>query len=272
MKVFDILSFCIPLSVGISLMYRFCNRTSLPRTIYRIPDKVREFHRRAQSKLFGRKSCPIPGAMLVTSLRGWMAGEIVWISAMAISLSVNTSLSGVIFSPFLGLGLGLFTLFLTIREQARKELENIRSTLPVASFLLSLLLEAGMGSHSALQEISQALPKGPLARELQEISRASMLGISREEALERSRGRVPLDDYQIFLNLIRQGERLGVGLSRGLREHSSKMLEGEGYRAEAAAQKAAVKLLFPLVTFIFPAVVLIIFSPIILNIFEMWGH
>jgi hypothetical protein len=50
------------------------------------------------------------------------------------------------------------------------------------------------------------------------------------------------------------------------------MLEGEGYRAEAMAQKAAVKLLFPLVAFIFPAVVLIIFSPIILNVWEMWGQ
>jgi hypothetical protein len=242
MKATDILSFGMPLLVGFSLLYRFFKRTSLPRMMFRVPDKVIEVHQQAHSKLIGGKSFPIPGGMLVTSLRGWMAGEIVWIS------------------------------FLSIREQAKKKLENVRSALPVASFLFSLLLEAGMGSHSALQEVSQAIPKGPLARELEEISRARMLGISREEALERSRGRVPLDDYQIFLNLIRQGERLGVGLSRGLREHSSKMLEGEGYRAEAAAQKAAVKLLFPLVAFIFPAVVLVIFSPIILNIMEMWGH
>jgi len=149
---------------------------------------------------------------------------------------------------------------------------RIRSALPVASFLFSLLLEAGMGSHSAFQEVGRAIPKGPLSRELDEISRARMLGISREEALERSRRRIPLDDYHIFLNLVRQGEQLGVGLSRGLREHSTKMLEGEGYRAEAAAQKAAVKLLFPLVAFIFPAVVLIIFSPILLNVWEMWGQ
>ncbi len=150
-------------------------------------------------------------------------------------------------------------------------MERIRAALPVASFLLSVLLEAGMGSHSAIREVAGAIPKGPLSRELDEISRAQMLGISREEALEKSRRRVPLDDYHIFLNLVRQGERLGIGLSRALREHSSKMLEGEGYRAEAVAQKAAVKLLFPLVAFIFPAVVLIIFSPIILNVWETWG-
>jgi tight adherence protein C len=272
MKTIDILSFCMPLLAGFSLIYRFCKRTSLPWRIFRIPDKVMEYHRRAHSKLVGGKSFPIPGGMLVTSLSAWVAGEIVWISVMVVSLAVDSSLSSGIISLFLGLGLGFFTLFLSIREQARKELENVRSTLPVACFLLSLLLEAGMGSHSALQEVSQAIPKGPLARELEEISRARMLGVSREEALERSRGRVSLEDYQIFLNLIRQGERLGIGLSRGLREHSSKMLEGEGYRAEAVAQKAAVKLLFPLVAFIFPAVVLIIFSPIILNILEMWGH
>jgi pilus assembly protein TadC len=272
MKVIDILSFGMPLLVGFSLMSRYFKRTSLLRTMFRVPDKVIEVHRKAHSKLIRGKSFPIPGGMLVTSLRGWLAGEIVWISVMAVSLAEDRSLSRVAFSLFFGLGLGFFTLYLSIREQARKKLENVRSALPVASFLLSLLLEAGMGSHSALQEVSQAIPKGPLARELEEISRARMLGISRGEALERSRGRVPLDDYQIFLNLIRQGERLGVGLSRGLRDHSSKMLEKEGYRAEAVAQKAAVKLLFPLVAFIFPAVVLIIFSPIILNILEIWGH
>ena len=272
MKALEFLSFGIPLFAGFSLMVRFIQRSSFPGVAFRLPDKVIAAHRKAQATLVGGKVVSIPGGMLVTSLRGWIAGEIVWISVVSVSLAVDPSLSSAIFSFFLGLGLGFCTLFLSIREQAKRQVERIRSALPVASFLFSLLLEAGMGSHSAFQEVGRAIPKGPLSRELDEISRARMLGISREEALERSRRRIPLDDYQIFLNLVRQGEQLGVGLSRGLREHSSKMLEGEGYRAEAAAQKAAVKLLFPLVAFIFPAVVLIIFSPILLNVWEMWGQ
>lgn len=272
MKTLDILSCILPAFGGFFLLFRFFKRTSLPKVMVRLPTRVIEVHRTLQAKLVDGKTFRIPGGMLVTSLRGWMAGEMVCISVLSASLSVDPSLPAAIVSCFLGLLLGIFTLLLSIRDQARKEVASVRSALPIASFLLSLLLEAGMGSHSALQEVARAIPKGPLARELEEISRARMLGISREEALERSRKRVPLDDYHIFLNLILQGERLGVGLTRSLREHSTKMMEGEGFRAETTAQKAGVKLLFPLVVFIFPAVALIIFSPIILNLWELWGQ
>jgi len=272
MKDLDILTFGFPLLTGIFLLCRFFKGTSLPCSIIRIPMKIVEIHRKAHNKLVAGKAFSLSGGMLVTSLRGWVMAEVVGISVIALSLTVDPSLLKIPISFFLGLCLGGFTLFSSVREQAKRQVESVRSSLPVASFLFSLLLEAGMGSHSALQEAARAIPKGPLTRELEEISRARSLGISREEALEISRRRVPLEDYHIFLNLVAQGERLGIGLSRGLREHSSKMLEGEIYRAEASAQKAAVKLLFPLVAFIFPAVVLIIFSPIILDVWEMWGQ
>jgi tight adherence protein C len=79
---------------------------------------------------------------------------------------------------------------------------------------------------------------------------------------------VPVEDYSLFLNHVVQGERLGIGLSRSLRELSERMLENQGHRAETIAQQAAVKMLFPLVIFIFPAVVLIILSPVILGLWD----
>ena len=270
MKPFDIFTIGGPMLAGIILMGRFFLRTQFPGAMVRIPEKVMEVHRKAHVKLVEGRTFSLAGGMLVTSLSGWLAGETAGITVTTLSLALNPSPSQIPFSIIFGAGVGCLTLFLSIRSQANRQMQNVRSSLPVASFLLSLLLEAGMGSHSALQEVARAIPNGPLSRELEEISRARTLGISREDALERSRRRVPVEDYHIFLNLVSQGERLGVGLSRGLRDHSSKMLEGELYRAEATAQKAAVKLLFPLVAFIFPAVALIIFSPIILNIWEVW--
>lgn len=272
MMFHDILTFGFPLLAGVFLLCRFISSTSLPGSIYRIPNKIADAHRKAHGKLVAGKALSLSGGMLVTSLRGWVLAEVVGISVIALLLAVDTSLSRIPIAFFLGLGVGWFTLFSSVRGQAKRQVESIRSSLPVASFLLSLLLEAGMGSHSALQETARAIPKGALTRELEEISRARNLGISREEALERSRRKVPLEDYHVFINLVGQGERLGIGLSRGLREHSSKMLEDENFRAETAAQKAAVKLLFPLVAFIFPSVVMIIFSPIILYVWEMWGQ
>jgi Flp pilus assembly protein TadB len=270
MKSLDLLFIGVPMVAGIFVLLRFFQRTSLPGAMVRIPETVVEAHRKAHAKLVEGRAFSLSGGMLVTSLGSWLAGEAVGITVTTLSLVLNPSLSHILFSILLGICLGCATLFLSLRRQANRNVRSVRSSLPVASFLLSLLLEAGMGSHSALQEVARAIPNGPLARELEEITRARTLGISREAALERSRRRVPVEDYHIFLNLVSQGERLGVGLSRGLRDHSSKMLEGELYRAEATAQKAAVKLLFPLVAFIFPAVALIIFSPIILNIWEVW--
>jgi Flp pilus assembly protein TadB len=270
MKSLDLLFIGVPMVAGIFVLLRFFQRTSLPGAMVRIPETVVEAHRKAHAKLVEGRAFSLSGGMLVTSLGSWLAGEAVGITVTTLSLVLNPSLSHILFSILLGICLGCATLFLSLRRQANRHVRSVRSSLPVASFLLSLLLEAGMGSHSALQEVARAIPNGPLARELEEITRARTLGISREAALERSRRRVPVEDYHIFLNLVSQGERLGVGLSRGLRDHSSKMLEGELYRAEATAQKAAVKLLFPLVAFIFPAVALIIFSPIILNIWEVW--
>jgi pilus assembly protein TadC len=270
MKSLDLLFIGVPMVAGIFVLLRFFQRTSLPGAMVRIPETVVEAHRKAHAKLVEGRAFSLSGGMLVTSLGSWLAGEAVGITVTTLSLVLNPSRSHILFSILLGICLGCATLFLSLRRQANRNVRSVRSSLPVASFLLSLLLEAGMGSHSALQEVARAIPNGPLARELEEITRARTLGISREAALERSRRRVPVEDYHIFLNLVSQGERLGVGLSRGLRDHSSKMLEGELYRAEATAQKAAVKLLFPLVAFIFPAVALIIFSPIILNIWEVW--
>ena len=79
---------------------------------------------------------------------------------------------------------------------------------------------------------------------------------------------MPVEDYRLFLNHVLQGERLGIGLSRSLRELSAKMLESQEHRAETIAQQAAVKMLFPLVFFIFPAVFLIILSPVILGLWD----
>ena len=271
MNTTDFVIIGFPLMTGIILLCRYLKHSPLPRVIVCVPEKIISLHRKAHRRLVGGKPFSIPGGVLVTSLRCWVTGEGIGLSIMALTFALNPSPSRIPLSLILGICLGFPTTLFIFRREAIRQIDSVRSSLPVASFLLSLLLEAGMGSHAAFQEAARAIPNGPLARELEDISRARTLGISRQEAVERSRKRIPLEDYHIFLNLVRQGERLGVGLSRALREHSSKMLEGETFRAEATAQKAAVKLLFPLVVFIFPAVVLIILSPILLNIWEIWG-
>jgi tight adherence protein C len=147
----------------------------------------------------------------------------------------------------------------------------VQRDLPLACFLLSLLLESGMGPSAALQELGAAIPNGALSREIGALLRARALGVPRKESLEISRQRVPLPEYHLFVNHVKQGERLGIGLSRSLRELSGNLMESQAHRAETVAQQAAVKLLLPLVLFIFPAVFLMILSPVLLGVWNIFG-
>ena len=271
MTAADLLLIGAPLLAGSLILIRLLDRGIRSGVLPRIGTKITLLHEKATRWMVDRKIFCFPGIHLVTSARGWYAGELVLVVTAALILSRNPSLMNAFLSLFLGGLLGGAAILLSYREASRKQLEAIRSTLPVASFLLCLMLEAGMGPSAATQEVVRALPRGPLSGELDEISRSRLLGASCSEAIEKSRNRVPLDDYRSFLNLIQQGERLGIALSQGLRELSSRMLESQWHRAETLSQKAAVKLLFPLVIFIFPSVFLIILSPVILNLWELLG-
>lgn len=234
-------------------------------------ERIGTFHGRVWNRLVDSGIFPFPGVRLVASFRPLLAGEAACAGILSLSsLASPASWTGILSTTLLAIAVGLLVTVLATRDLARKQVRALRASLPVASFLLSLLLEAGIGSHVALEEVSGALPAGPLGEELEEISRARKLGLPRREAFDRSRRRIPLDDYHTFLNLIQQGEELGVGLSRALREHSESLLEKQRQHAEAFAQKAAVRILLPLVLFIFPAVFLVILSPVILHLREIW--
>ena len=236
--------------------------------IARSMQMYRSAHDRLTEGLIARRLLPFPGACLVSSLRHWAFAELFSLIAFLTVFSGNRTAAGVaqatVAAALLGIGVAGFSL----RGAARGAIRSVQRDLPVACFLLSLLLESGMGASSALQETSGSIPEGVLAQELRELVRSRSLGVPREESIERSRRRVPVEDYSLFLNHVVQGERLGIGLSRSLRELSERMLENQGHRAETIAQQAAVKMLFPLVIFIFPAVVLIILSPVILGLWD----
>ncbi|MGE5189691.1 MAG: type II secretion system F family protein [Gemmatimonadota bacterium] len=271
MTIADILAIGVPMLAGAFTVLRSSRRLFAGCGPGRLGRAIGRFHESAHDKSIAMGLFRFPGACLVPSMRGWLAGEAVFLGVLATALRHDHSLAGCLSATAAAALLGGSAVYLAVRDQARRQIDAVQASLPVASFLMALLLEAGMGSYAALREATRALPAGPLGRELEELARSRAIGIPRGEAIERSRNRVPLDEYRTFLNLIDQGERLGVGLSQALLEHSSKMMEAQAHRAETVAQQAAVKLLFPLVAFIFPAVFLVILSPVILALLAMLG-
>jgi len=234
----------------------------------RLPEGDRAFHSRLLDRLTGTNIVRIPGSCLVDPVRPFAVGEVAALLVLPAGICADPTASGVATAVSVSALIGVCVAWSSLLRASREAIRVLERELPVACFLLSLLLESGMGTSSALQETAFSIPPGPLSRELAEMVRVRSLGMSRAESIERSRQRVPSDDYRLFLNHIFQGERRGIGLSKSLRGISGKMLASQDHRAETIAQQAAVKLLFPLILFIFPAVFLIILSPVILGLFN----
>ena len=272
MRALDIVLLGFPAFLGGSLLGTLLLRVLRGRSLSGAAIEYRSRHARMQEWLFDRNLLRFPGACLVDSVQHWVLGESILLLSLFALCSVAGGIDSLLMAiPAAGvLGTGVF--LLSLRNGGKRALLAVQRDLPMACFLLSLLLESGMGSSAAFQETASALPRGALARELSGLVRARSLGAPRGESLEASRRRVPLEGYHLFLNHVQQGERLGIGLSRSVRELSENLLESQAHRAETIAQQAAVKMLLPLVLFIFPAVFLIILSPILLGLWcNLWG-
>jgi len=268
MRAWDFFLIGATMFLGGSILAAFLLRSWKGRSIAHAVKAYRSAHDRLTAGLIAKRRLRFPGACLVSSLRHWAFAELFALLVLLAVVSGNRSVWGLAQATVAAALLGAGAAWISLRGAAREALRSVQRDLPVACFLFSLLLESGMGASSALQETSRSIPEGALARELCELVRSRSLGVPRGESIERSRRRVPVEDYRLFLNHVLQGERLGIGLSRSLRELSGKILESQGHRAETIAQQAAVKMLFPLVIFIFPAVFLIILSPVILGLWD----
>jgi tight adherence protein C len=268
MTLFDFLILGGTFFLGGALLGSFLIRALEGRPFSHLPDAYRERHMDAREWLERSNLLRLPGLCLVDSARPWILGESATVLFLAAAGFLGSGIGSIALALPAAAAFGAGVLYLALRGEARRALLSVQRDLPVSCFLLSLLLESGMGPSAALQETVTALPAGPLAREIGELVRARSLGVPRGESLERSRARVPSEEYRLFLNHVQQGERLGIGLSASLRELSARLLEIQRDRAETTAQQAAVKMLAPLVLFIFPAVFLIILSPVL---FGIWG-
>ncbi|MCL2103074.1 MAG: type II secretion system F family protein [Syntrophorhabdaceae bacterium] len=268
MKTLDILLIGLLMLVGGTLVTHSSRKlfgNSFPR---RFMQAYKRLHLRFVDKLIKKKVLRMPGIHLADPVAPFACGELAGLAILLAAFSSQQTAGLIKFFP-IAFFVGAFIAWVTIASYSKKALDSVRRDLPIACFLLSLLLESGMGTSMALQETAASIPRGPLSMELSDLVASRTLGISKTESIRRSGERVPIEDYRLFLNHILQGERLGIGLSKSLRGLSSKMLENQDHRAETIAQQAGVKLLLPLACFIFPAVFLIILSPMILG---FWNH
>ncbi len=145
---------------------------------------------------------------------------------------------------------------------------RIQKALPFVMDLLTLSVEAGLDFMSAMQRIVSKEKVDALEEEFLRVLREIQLGKTRRNALRDMSVRVDQQDLRSVLNSLVQADELGVGISAILRIQSDQIRQRRFERAEKMANEAPVKMLFPLVAFIFPAVFLVLLGPIVLQIFR----
>jgi tight adherence protein C len=152
-----------------------------------------------------------------------------------------------------------------LKGQVKSRQKQVIKALPDSLDLVTTCVEAGLGLDAALARVAEKT-EGPFAEELQIMLRDVALGKLRRDALTELHERVGVDELTNFINSIIQAEQLGVGIAQVLRVQSDQLRTKRRQRAEKAAHEAPIKMLFPLVFFIFPAFLIVILGPAVIRI------
>ena len=194
---------------------------------------------------------------------------VLWIWLVLVgSMSAAVAILGLIASVVVG-WIGPLTY---VRRRAETRLEQIDYDMPELIDLLVVVVEAGLSLTAALQLASTRM-RGPLGEELRIVIQEQRMGLALLQALENMLNRCPTPAMRSFVRAMVQGERLGVSVGQILRSLALEMRKRRRAAAEEKAQKAPLKILFPLIFMIFPAMFLVLLGPALFSIFDaLKGH
>ncbi len=164
--------------------------------------------------------------------------------------------------------LAAYLLWFRLQTHGTKRRKAFRKSLPDVMDLLVVCVEAGLSFDMALMRVVEGFG-GSISDEFRRVLRETRLGKPRKDALKDMCDRVDTGELTSLVNAIIQAEQLGVGISSVLRMQSDLIREKRQQFIEEQAMKAPIKMLFPLVFFIFPSIFVVILGPAILNIFKV---
>ena len=182
------------------------------------------------------------------------------------------------FARTVGMGLfiwaiGHLLVMMFLRRRARQRVLSMQRALPDSLDLMVVCLEAGLGLTATIARVGEerSAMNDPLGEEFSQVSRELRDGRSREDALRALADRNGVDDLTALIGLIVQADRLGASMAKTLRSHADVLRVKRRQRAEEAARKLPIKILFPLALFILPALFIVAIGPSVLRIKDLIG-
>jgi tight adherence protein C len=164
-------------------------------------------------------------------------------------------------------GLGFFTPNGILASRAEDRQEEIRKVLPDTMDLLTISVEAGLGFDAAVAQVMTNVP-GVLSQEFSRMLQEMRLGVGRQEAFRHLADRTDVEELRSFILAMIQADKFGVSIANVLRAQAHELRIKRRQRAEERAMKVPVKILFPMIFCVMPALFTVILGPGVIQIIE----
>ncbi len=179
------------------------------------------------------------------------------------------SLAGIALCTVIGAALGFYAPNALLSHLAHERQEQIRNTLPDVLDTLVVSVEAGLGFEAALAQVV-ANGKGPVVAEFARVLHEMQIGKARTDALREMGARTTVTELRSFSSSVVQATTLGVSIANVLRQQAAEMRLRRRQYAEEQAQKVPVKILFPMVLCLFPALFVVVLGPGIIKLVDVF--
>jgi tight adherence protein C len=238
---------------------------SLARMVLRLNPRLTVEATSARLLAAGMGRTITPTAFLAAKGAGAVVGAVV-------GFPLGAALGGPSLAFLAAGGLALFGFVapgVVVSARGRRRREQLKAELPDALDLLAVSVEAGLGFDGAVAKLTEHM-EGPLIEEFSLTLGEMTIGESRHDALKKLAARADTPEVASFSRAIIQADQLGISLGRILRLQATDSRLKRQAAAEERAMKSPIKMLFPTVLFIFPAMFIVILGPAMLNLMELF--
>lgn len=184
------------------------------------------------------------------------------VALAAVSFALNVLEKESTSAVLLAILLGFFYPVIWLNDVRRRRVVMVQKTLPTYLDYITMAVEAGLNMTGAINQAMEKGPAGPLRHEFYLVVRDLRSGVSRADALRRMEARMQMNEITSFVGTSIQAEKMGAQLGSALKTQAEQRRNERFQRAEKQAMEAPVKLIFPLLVFIFPLTFLILGFPI----------